>query len=75
MESRQQLVGHGIKFDLGEPVTVKVAEVDPVTAGLSFHLVEGGTQSAGRPPKHAPKGPPKGKGAKKAHRKGRAKRR
>ena len=51
IEGRQQLVGHGIKFDLGEVVSVKVAEVEPTTAGLSFELVEGGTESAGKPKK------------------------
>ena len=51
MEGRQQLVGHGVRYDLGEPVTVKVAEVEPVTAGLSFDLVEGGSEASGRPPR------------------------
>jgi ribonuclease R len=75
MEHRHQLVGHGIKFDLGEPVTVKIADVDPVTAGLSFHLVEGGTTSPGRAPRPAPDKAPTRKGPKKAHRKGRDRRR
>jgi ribonuclease R len=75
MESRRQLVGHGVRYDLGEPVTVKVAEVDPVAAGLSFELVEGGTEQAGRPAKARPGAPGKRAGRTKGRRKARERRR
>ena len=75
LESHQQLVGHGVKFDLGEPVTVKVAEIDAVTAGLNFYLVEGGTESNGRVPKSGAKSPTRRKNPHKGRRKGREKRR
>ena len=74
-EGRQQLVGRGVAYNLGELVTVKVAEVDPLTAGLSFELVEGGSDSHAAPPKSRPKPSPRQKVARKPRQKSRQRRR
>jgi len=74
-EGRQQLVGRGVSYNLGEAVTVRVAEVDPVTAGLSFELIEGAADSPTSVPKKRDERPQRGKPGRKPARKGPKRRR
>lgn len=50
-EGAHALIGDrtGTTYRLGEPVTVRLAEAAPVTGGLRFDLLDGGTE--GKPPK------------------------
>jgi len=49
-ESRHALIGRrrGRVLRLGEPVRVKLLEATPLTGGLRFELIEGGTAGKGR---------------------------
>jgi ribonuclease R len=55
----------GMRFGLGDKVTVKLVEAAPVTGGLRFELAEGGSRSA-RP--HRPAQPGKGRAPKEKRR-------
>ena len=48
---RHQLVGQRTRrsFTLGEAVTVRLVDAAPITGGLTFELLEGGTQQPKRP--------------------------
>jgi len=45
VEGRQRLEGNGVIYSLGDAVTVKLVEADPVQASVGFDLVEGGTDA------------------------------
>ena len=56
VEGRQQLQGNGVVYSLGDAVTVKLVEADPVQASVGFDLVEGGTDA---PKSRGPRTPPR----------------
>ena len=55
VEGRQRLEGNGVVYSLGDAVTVKLVEADPVQASVGFDLVEGGTDA---PKSRGPRTPP-----------------
>ncbi len=60
-DRRHALVGRrwGRVFELGAPVTVKLAAATPLTGGLTFEYVEGGTAGPDAPaPRHGAPGAP-----------------
>ncbi len=50
--TRYQLIGQRTQrvYTLGEPVEVRLVEAQPVTGGLTFELLDGGTSGRSRPP-------------------------
>jgi ribonuclease R len=56
-EVRHCLAGrrHGLTFSLGDPLEVELAEANPLTGSLIFHLLAGPSPEAPRPP---PRGRP-----------------
>jgi len=68
-EVQHALVGEnsGLTFTLGEAVTVRLVEAEPVTGGMIFEIIEGGEVRKPGPGKRGParrppprKGPPRG---------------
>ncbi len=61
-EAAHALIGArtGTRFRIGDPVRVKLEEAVPVTGGLRFEMVEGGTEQKGKRPRgaRAPGRPP-----------------
>lgn len=47
-EGRQELEGKGVRYRLGERVSVRLVEADAIAATLTLHLVEGGEEIPAR---------------------------
>ncbi|MBK8906398.1 MAG: ribonuclease R [Rhodospirillales bacterium] len=62
-ESRHRLVGRstGLTFRLGDSVSVRLIEADPITGGLILQVLDGGDPAGARQPRQAAPAPTGGK--------------